>query len=370
MPLKTIRPGKMRIEMTENTQEAATGARPPVQDDFWLTSGYHLLTRGEDGRLYVGDDYLRAFFLRPEMQIVEESCESERALHAQLLKEPQVPVSAARLGALADPDARENYEILLGFRDLLIAEKTLEAAYLRIIRGGVTIPPLFVDQMVHAILRGILEGRKGGPNEALRARSAELLFRSQKVSVQDSGIMLADEEIVEMYSKDGGFGSLGKLLADNATPMRSVELDILGPDNLDIYWARSDSFDTVIDISFTRPGLDALCRVLEAWLAHFLGVEVSISPVQQISDAKWSWHVGLDAEASAILNDLYNGVDIDEARMGRLLSLFRLEFKQAGDMRGDLAGKPVYLGLAMSGGEVLKLKPQNLLMNLPLARET
>lgn len=340
------------------------GTAPPLQEDFWLTSGYHLLRRGDDDRLYVTNDYLRAFFKRPEMQIVEESCDSERALHARLLEDPRFKVTESRLGELADPDARENYQIVLGFRDLLIEEKTLEAAYLKIFRTGVTVPPLFMDQMAHAILRGILEGQ-GDP---MRARSAELLFRSQKVSIQDSGIMLADEEIVEMYARDGGFGSLGKLLADNATPMRSVELDILSSENAEIYWPRSDSFDTVIDISFTRPGLDALCRVLETWVAHFMSVEVSIYPVQQISDPKWSWHIGLDIEANQILNDLYNGEEIDEARNARLLSLFRLEFKQTGDVRADLAGKPVYLGLAMSQGEVLKLKPQNLLMNLPIAR--
>lgn len=347
-------------------KEQTGGADMPLASgaEFWLTSGYHLLRRGEDGRLYVTNEYLRAFFQRPEMAIVEESCESERALHAHLLEDPRHKVTEARLSELQDPDARDNYGIVLGFRDVLIAEKTLEAAYLRILRQGVTVPPLFIDQMAHAILRNILEGG----NDAFRARAAELLFRSQKVSIQDSGIMLADEEIVEMYSRDGGFGSLGKLLADNATPMRSVELDVLNAENAEIYWPRSDSFDTVIDVGFTRPGLDALCRVLESWIAHFLSVEVTIYPVQQISDPKWSWHIGLDAEANRILNDLYNGEDIEEARMTRLLSLFRLEFKQTGDMRPDLEGKPVYLGMAMNGNEILKLKPQNLLMNLPIAR--
>ena len=36
-------------------------------------------------------------------------------------------------------------------------------------------------------------------------------------------------------------------------------------------------------------------------------------------------------------------------------------------MRPDIAGRPVYLGLAMSEDETLRLKPQNLLVNLPLA---
>ena len=33
-------------------------------------------------------------------------------------------------------------------------------------------------------------------------------------------------------------------------------------------------------------------------------------------------------------------------------------------------GRPVYLGLAMTAAARLKLKPQNLLVNLPLARRS
>ena len=39
------------------------------------------------------------------------------------------------------------------------------------------------------------------------------------------------------------------------------------------------------------------------------------------------------------------------------------------DMRADVQGKPVYLGLAMNEQGLLKLKPQNLLLNLPVAAE-
>jgi hypothetical protein len=55
--------------------------------------------------------------------------------------------------------------------------------------------------------------------------------------------------------------------------------------------------------------------------------------------------------------------------MQRLVSLFRLRFAQAQEMRADVAGMPVYLGLAMDEAQVLKLKPQNLVLNLPLARQ-
>ncbi|MDO9355416.1 MAG: DUF6352 family protein, partial [Solirubrobacteraceae bacterium] len=84
-------------------------------------------------------------------------------------------------------------------------------------------------------------------------------------------------------------------------------------------------------------------------------------------DAAWRWHVGLDVESMALLNELYEDRVVDEERMRRLISLFRLTFANPAEMRADVAGKPVYLGLAMTADGTLKLKPQNLLLNLPLA---
>src|SRR3546814_7909745 len=46
--------------------------------------------------------------------------------------------------------------------------------------------------------------------------------------------------------------------------------------------SRSDRFDMALNVGFSQPGLDSLCRVLESWVAHFLGTRVSIQPVQQI----------------------------------------------------------------------------------------
>jgi hypothetical protein len=126
----------------------------------------------------------------------------------------------------------------------------------------------------------------------------------------------------------------------------------------------------VLDISFARPGLDAFARVIERWVAHFLGVTVRIEPVQRISGERWVWHLGLDAEASLILDDLYHGVAVDETRLARILALFRLAFDDPADMRADLAGRPVYLALAMGADRRLRMKPQNLLVNVPLASRT
>jgi hypothetical protein len=101
---------------------------------------------------------------------------------------------------------------------------------------------------------------------------------------------------------------------------------------------------------------------------HLLGVHVRIQPLQKIDDAHWRWHLGLDAEASRLLDDLYEGRAVDTERQARLVSLFRLDFAHPREMRPDVAGRPVYLGLAMNAERVMRIKPQNLLLNLPLAR--
>ena len=335
--------------------------------DFWRDSGFHLLTRDARGHLAVGDEFLRAYLMRPEVRPVEESCDAERALHAALLKNPREAVGPERLAALADPDARETYAIVLGFRDRLLAAGTLEEAYLRHFldpkTDGPPVPPLFLDQLAHVIARNILNGTA----EPLRARAAELLFRAQKVTVNEGTIMAADAETVDMFATTGGFGDLGRLIAEAQTPMRSIELDVLSEENAEIYWTRDQAHDTVLDLSFAHAGLDALARVLEAWVAHFLDVGVSIQPVQKISDEKWVWHIGLDAEGTKLLNDLYNGVEVGEERLARLLSLFRMEFKESSLMLPAIAGRPVYLALAMAADGTLRVKPQNLLVNLPLA---
>lgn len=332
--------------------------------DFWRSSGYHLLDRDAQGRLRVTDDFLRAYLFRPEVRPQPDSCAAERALHAELLANPRGKVADARLSALADPDARENYRHLIAFRDRLVAADTLEACYLGAFEEqAVALPPLFLDQMAHVILRNLL----GEAVDGLRARAAELFFRAQKVTLQEGRVMLADAETVEVHAETGGLGSLGRLVVEARTPLRTVELDVLDETTAAHYFGRDERHDTVLDLSFAGPGLDALARVLEAWVRHLLGVVVSIQPVARIADERWAWHTGLDSESSGLLNELYDGAEVEPARLERLLALFRLEFADVAAMRSELAGRPVYLGLAMTPERTLRLKPQNLLVNLPLA---
>ena len=334
--------------------------------DFWLSSGHHLLDRAEGGGLAITPEFLKAYLARPEIAPVPESGPQERRLHRALLDNPREAVSAERLALVEDPDARENYAIWLGFRDFLLAHPTLEAAYFAFFRGGAPkrpVPPLFLDQLVHLILRNMLDGVV----DPMLPRAAECLFRPQKVSILEGGVLLADEEVVEQTARTGGFGTLGQLLVESGTAPRSVELDVLTAENGGAYWERSDRFDMVLDVSFSRPGLDALCRVLERWVRHFTGTSVSIQPVQTISDERWSWHVGLDAEATRILNAMWDGTDVPQADLARVLSLFRLEFADPADMLDRVAGRPVYLAMAMTAEKTLRLKPQNLLTGLPFA---
>jgi Family of unknown function (DUF6352) len=328
--------------------------------DFWLSSGFHLLARDAAGRLVVTEDFLHAYLERPELRPVPESGPAERELHRALMAAPRRAVPAEQVAAIEDPDARENYRVLLGFRDGLLAEPTIESFYLSLFRAAaVMLPPLFVDQLVHVMLRNILDGC----TDPMQLRAAELLFRRQRVELDGGAVMLADEEIVEMRA---AAGTPSRPLTATAEPPR-VELDVLDETNAAAYWARSDRFDMVIDVSFARAGLDALCRVLEAWVMHFLGAVVTIAPVQRISDERWAWHVGLDGEATSILNDLYDGRAVEEERLRRILSLFRLEFREPAVMLPRVAGRPVYVAMAMDERNVLRLKPQNLLVNLPLA---
>lgn len=334
---------------------------------FWPSCGYRTLAQGSDGRLTVTDAFLRSFLARPELAPVAESSPGELALHDALMAQPRLTVSPQALAAVEDEDARANFAVWLRFRDRLVAAASLEAAYAGLFRGeGVDVPPLFVHQLTQILLRHIL-GERADP---LEARVAEMLFRTQKIALTDDGlVMAADEATIETHASTAGFGSLGELLRKNAVPMRTLDLDVLSPDNASAYWDRDERHDFSVALNRGQPAIESLCRVLERWVAHFLAVDVRIATERRIDDDRWVWHVGLDAEASGVLNDLYNRADVDEERLARLLCLFRLEFANPADMRPAIAGRPVYLAMAMDREQRLKLKPQNLILNLPLARQ-
>jgi Family of unknown function (DUF6352) len=326
--------------------------------DFWISSGHHLLDRNASGGLAVTDEFLKAYFARPELMPPEDACEVERKLRRELLSDPCRPVGTDQVAAIADADARENWQFVLAFRDLLLAHPTLEAAYLALVRSGsVHLPPLFVNQLIHVILRNALDGC-GDP---LVLRAAELFFRPQRIMPHDQSLLLGDEEII------GGL---------NITPVVSLmsmlgatteaQIDVLDDKNADHYWHRSDRFDMGLDFTGGTPGPAALAQAMTRWIAHLLGIDVTIEPLTELHDAKLTWYVGLDSEATRIGNRLWHGEALDEGTAGRVLALFRLQFADVRLVADRVEQEPVYLIMAMTSDLKVRMKPQNLLTGLPI----
>lgn len=349
--------------------------------NFWPSSGFGQLQRNARGWLVPTDDYLRLFLERPELALLPESCPNECKLHAALQAAPSRAVGLVELAAIKDPDARESYTLYVNFRDELLAAGTLEACYLGLFRRGVMgVPPLFLDLLAQAIVRNVLDDA----SDAYEVRAAEMLFRPQRITVEQGQILSGDLGILDMLKETGGLGDIGRLLAEAKAPLREVQIKVLADASATDYWRAGERYNFLLDLTHevnndlshglvltmtrARSGLTALARVLEKWVLHFLGVVVRIKPLQNIDDAAWRWHLGLDVHATALLNDLYEDRPVEADRMQRLLSLFKLEFANPQEMRADVAGKPVYLGLMMSASRELRLKPQNLLLNLPLAK--
>ncbi|MBK6982338.1 MAG: hypothetical protein IPH30_13110 [Betaproteobacteria bacterium] len=345
-----------------------------MAQDFWASSGYRLLDRGPEGWLVPRDDYFRHFLARAELVPPPEAGPGERHLHARLLDKPRLAVGEAGLAAVEDADARENWTEYLRFRDRLLASGSLEACYLDRFRpstagrsgppeAGAIAPP-FVDALAQAIVRGLLEGTA----DPWLARAGELFFRRQRVSVEGGQVLAADASTIEAYAETGGFGNVGRLLKQQQTPVATVKMDVLTAENAPFYFLRDELFSFLLDLTPGREGADALARVLERWVAHFAGVRVAIEPVERVDDERWRWHVGLDVESTAILNALYLGEALADGMRERLATLFRLAFEDPADAIAEVAGGPVYLGLAFREDHTIKLKPQNLLVNLPFAR--
>jgi hypothetical protein len=278
------------------------------------------------------------------------------------MENPRTEVSEEVLSSISDADARDNYRVLLRFRDKLLEAGTVEGCYMNLFKGAVDVPPLFIGQLAHVILRNVLDGC----DDPLQLRAAELFFREQKATLRDGHLLLADSETVEMHATGTRFGSVGRLIVEAQGALGTVELDALDRANAALYWERESRHDTVISITYGRPALDALCRVIEAWVAHFLEIRVSVRAIRRIDEPQWAWHVGLDAESSGVLNELWSGREVDAGRMRRVLALFALQFDDPAAMRPDIAGRTVYLGLSADENEFVRMKPQNLLLNLPL----
>jgi len=81
---------------------------------------------------------------------------------------------------------------MVAFRDHLARHRTLEAAYLDIVRRNLKVPHIFLNQIVHVILRNVLDDCE----DVFVLRAAELFFRPQKLTLHEGSLVAADEETV------------------------------------------------------------------------------------------------------------------------------------------------------------------------------
>ena len=347
------------MQLLKAIRADASDISASVSGDFWLSCGHHLLDRDAGGRLPLTDEFLKVYLARPELTPPADACAAEQDLHGALLEDPRRHIAPSRVAAILDIDARENWELMMRWRDHLVRHPTLEAAYLDIVAHARGFPPIFINQLVQLILRNVLDRC----NDAFVLRAAELFFRPQILTLVDGSLLSADEETV---AANGGQRS-SPLISLLGLPS-GAEMDVLNDGNAATYWERSDAFDLALDLTGGRRGLAALGEVMVRWVSHLLAVDVEVVPVTELRDVSLTWYLGLDAEATRMGDALWAGEDLDEATQARVVGLYRLSFANAADMDETLAGAPTYLMMAATKDMSLRFKPQNLVSGLPMRR--
>ncbi len=322
--------------------------------EFWVASGHHLTRLDAAGRMMVTDELILAWLARPEILPPPEACLAERTLHHKLRKDPRAPVSAGELAALADADARENWGFLLTLRDTLLLAGTVEDGYLALVRGGVRLPVVFYDQLVQLILRNALDGVE----DVHTLRAAEMFFRPQRAHFQDDALMLADDELVSELEAEQHAAPLMAMLQGGVSA-----LDVLGSGNGWTYWGQSDAHTMVLAYGADPKARTGLAAAIAAFVRHLFGHHVQVRPMLRADAVDLRWFVGLDQIGTDIGNALWNGAAPKDVMVG----LFALEFGPDAPVLPAVAGHPVYLILGIGRDNVIRMKPQNLVMGLPLA---
>ena len=201
-------------------------------------------------------ELLMAYLARPELLPPDEACDAERALHASLMQEP-LRCAQREIDALADEDARENWRFMLAFRDRLADAASLEAAYVDFARRGAAgVPPIFLSQLAHLVLRNALDGWE----DPYVLRAGELFYRAQKATLQDGALLLADAEVVEVQQSGAQAAHLRRLRRLLDAVPEFGDLDVMDDENAWTYWSRSDANTMIMNIggnAKARAGLAA-----------------------------------------------------------------------------------------------------------------
>ncbi len=322
--------------------------------EFWVASGHHLTRLDRQGRMLVTDELLLAWLARPEILPPPNACAAEIALHRRLVDQPRAQVTEVEIAGLQDRDAQENWGLFLTLRNYLLQAGTVEEGYAAILRDGVRLPVVFLSQMLQLILRNALDGC----DDPHVLRAAECFFRPQRAHVTDGQLLLADDELVTLFEEEMHVSPLSAMFSGGVD-----SLDVLGGGNEWTYWSRSDAHTTVLNFGGDPQARQGMARALEAFIAHMLGVAVTVTPHLRAENVDLRWYVGLDRSGTAIGDALWHGRPPPAALVG----LFELHFADPAAMRADLAGQPVWLILGQEADGAVRIKPQNLLTGLPLA---
>ncbi|MGP1396576.1 MAG: DUF6352 family protein [Inquilinaceae bacterium] len=321
--------------------------------EFWVASGHHLTRLDGDGRMAVTDELILAWLARPEVLPPPEACRAERALHARLTQAPRSAVAPGDIAAMDDADARENWGFLIRLRDTLLAAGTVEAGYLALVRAGERLPVVFYDQLVQLVLRNALHGCA----DVHVLRAAEMFFRPQRAHLQDGALLLADDELVAALETERHTAPLTAMFAGGVEA-----LDVLNDDNAWTYWSRSDAHSMVLPFGADPHARTGLATAIAAFVGHLLHLDVSVTPLTAAEEVDLRWYVGLDPVGTAIGNALWRGA----RPPGTLVGLFALTIADQTEMLPEVAGHPIYLLMGMGPDNVIRMKPQNLVMGLPL----
>lgn len=317
--------------------------------EFWLRSGHRLLEVDGHGGLVATDAFIADSLQRPEFAAAAGAGDDgSRRIADRLAADPRAVIDGAMLAA-AGAGARDAWQQYLHWRDRLVAGPNLQSAYARMYAdaaaaGRLDVPMQAAERLSQVIVQQMLAGCDDG----LTLRVAELWYREQMVIAEDGRLLLADRQTLETR----GARSIDRLDAHNARE----------------YFGRDDRHDFSIDLAPDGAAALVFADLVARWIRRMIDVAVHVHPVATIDDSGWRWHVGLDAQASQLLERLFRGDDPSpQVTKRRVLLPLRLEFDQASDVLAEIAGTAVWLALAADERGGMRMKPQNLLFNLPLA---
>jgi hypothetical protein len=205
-----------------------------------------------------------------------------------------------------------------------------------------------------------------GCDDPFTLRAGELFFRSQKASVHEGVLLLADSELVEEREKS----KAAMMHVAPLSAMMEEDLDVMDEENAWTYWSRSDANSMAMNLGGDSRARAGLARAIEAWVKHLTGFKVHAESIARLEDKDWRWFIGLDAEGTRIGNTLWNGDSLREEDMDRVIAIMRVSFEDdkrvQERLQERLRGKPFYLFLGANADRLVRMKPQNLVSGLPV----